>query len=190
MSERVGLFGGLFDPPHEGHRRLAMSFLASGYLDRLWVVPTAWPAHKAGKRTDFSHRHAMCGFAFADLPLLEILDVESELPAPSYTIHTLETLKSRHPDTEFMLCIGSDQLAAFHTWHRSTDILRIADVLVAERVGHPVEMPPELVRFADSFTIVRHVPTNHASTQARTDPESSDLAEKVRRYIRLNGLYG
>ncbi len=190
MSERIGLFGGLFDPPHNGHRRIAMSFLASGYLDRLWVVPTAWPAHKIGKRTDFNHRYAMCGFAFADLPQLQVIDVESELPAPSFTIHTLLSLRARRPEAQFVLCMGTDQLHAFHIWHRWTDILKFADLLVVERIGFPTEIPTALKRYADSITFVRHSPTDHASMLARLDPEQADLPEKVKRYIQLNRLYG
>lgn len=190
MPERVGLFGGLFDPPHNGHRGLAKSFLASGYLDRLWVVPTAWPAHKTGHRTDFSHRMAMCGFAFADLPQVEVLDIESELPAPSYTIHTLDVLRERHPEHEFVICLGSDQLRDFHTWHRWLDILKHADLLVAERIGFQPEVPSELARHVEAITFVRHLPTDHASSRIREAVDQGDLADKVRRYIRLNALYG
>lgn len=190
MPERIGLFGGLFDPPHAGHRRLAESFLASGYLDRLWVVPTAWPAHKTGGRADFSHRYAMCGFAFADLHALDVLDIETELPAPSFTVHTLDVLRSRHPETEFVLCLGSDQLQAFHTWYRWSDILHHTGLLVAERLGYPCDIPETLIRYADAITFVRHDPTDHASSASRGNPDQADLAEKVKRYIRLNGLYG
>lgn len=190
MSVRIGVYGGLFDPPHYGHREAALSFLDSGYLDRLLIVPTAWPPHKASKPADFTHRMAMCGFAFADLHQTDIMDLESELPAPSYTIHTLETLRNRIPDADWSICIGADQLESFHRWYRSTDILSIADLLVVERIGHPAVVPPTLDRFADSVTFVRHRPTSQSSSALRAGRMMEDVPEKVRRYIRLNRLYG
>ncbi len=188
MSERIGLLGGMFDPPHTGHRAIASSFLRSGYIDRLWILPTAHPPHKAASHSSFDHRLAMCRFAFDGLTACDIMDVESELPAPNYTIYTLQHLKTTFPDAEFCLCIGADSLHGFHRWHRWEELIHQAPLLVAARTGYEASIPDALRKASHQIQFVRHEATDESSTQVR-DGSFDDLHPKVRRYIDLNGLY-
>lgn len=188
MSERIGLMGGMFDPPHPGHRAIATSFLRSGYIDRLWILPTAHPPHKGPSETTFAHRLAMCRFAFDGLFSCDISDLESELPAPNYTIATLLHLKATFPEAEFCLCIGADSLLTFHTWHRWEEILNQAPLLVAARAGYEDRIPETLSAHHHQIRFVSHDATGDSSTDARKGA-SDGLHPKVRRYIALNGLY-
>jgi len=188
MSERIGLMGGMFDPPHPGHRAIASSFLRSGYIDRLWILPTAHPPHKSASQTPFEHRLAMCRFAFDGLTSCEIHDVESELPAPNYSILTLLHLKTAYPDAEFCLCVGADSLHSFHTWHRWEELIHLAPLLVAAREGFETVVPEPLRKVSHQIQFVRHEATSDSSTVVRNGALHG-LHPKVRRYIDLNGLY-
>ena len=130
-----GLFGGAFDPPHLGHLAVAAVALAAGALERLVVVPCF--DHPLGKRmAPWEDRLAMCRLAFVHLARVDVSAIESELPSPSLTLRTLETLAARRPDVRWRLVIGSDTLADRSQWHRFDDIVRLAEPLVVGRAGH------------------------------------------------------
>lgn len=188
MSERIGLMGGMFDPPHPGHRAIASSFLRSGYIDRLWILPTAHPPHKGPSETAFEHRLAMCRFAFDGLFSCDISDVESELPSPNYTIATLQHLKATVPEAEFCLCIGADSLHTFHKWHRWEELIQATPLLVAAREGYETIIPEALSAHQHQIRFVRHEATDESSTRVRNG-SLDGLHPKVLRYIALNGLY-
>lgn len=188
MNERIGLMGGMFDPPHPGHRSIATSFLRSGYIDRLWILPTAHPPHKSASQTSFAHRLAMCRFAFDGLFSCDISDLESELPAPNYTIATLHHLKVTFPEAEFCLCIGADSLHSFHKWHRWEDLITTTPLLVAARTGYEERIPEILAAHANQIRFVKHDSMENSSSQVRNG-SSTELHPKVLRYITLNGLY-
>jgi len=188
MTERIGLMGGMFDPPHPGHRAIASSFLRSGYIDRLWILPTAHPPHKSSSATDYHHRLAMCRFAFDGLVNCDVSDIESEMATPNYTLFTLQHVHNLHPDVQFCLCIGSDSLNRFTTWFRWEDILRTADLLVAVRNGDEATIPESLTHHSRHIRFIPHEPVKDSSTHYRNHPESG-LHPKVARYIALNELY-
>jgi nicotinate-nucleotide adenylyltransferase len=130
----------------------------------------------------------MCRFAFDGLTACDIHDIESELPAPNYSIHTLQHLKHDYPEAEFCLCIGADSLHSFHTWHRWEELIHLAPLLVAARTGYDTVIPEPLRKVSHQIQFVRHDASEESSTQARLG-QLDDLHPKVRRYIALNGLY-
>lgn len=133
---RVGLFGGAFDPVHLGHLLLAEWCREDAGLDEVWFVPTYKPPHDKGRDlTRFDHRCDMLGFAIASQPKFRVEPIERELPPPSYTLRTLESLASRHPGYDFSLLVGADTLADLPNWHRPSDVLRRAGLVVAPRPG-------------------------------------------------------
>ncbi len=191
MAGRIGLFGGAFDPPHNGHRAVAESLVASGLIDRLWILPTAWPPHKQAPTAPFPQRVEMCRYAFAGISGADIHEIEAELPAPSFFIHTLDHLMREYPEIGFVLCLGSDSLHNLPKWYRWTDILRKADVLVAERPGFPVTLPDALKPFEGGIRLLGHAPVAADSTSIRNgEASAADLPPRVARYIALNRLYG
>ena len=131
--QRVGMFGGAFDPPHGAHRALAQAAVEQLRLDRLHVLPTGHAWHKSRTLLPAAHRIAMCERAFGDLPHVCIDVRETERPGPSYTADTLAELRTEYPQAELFLVLGADQLQAFRTWVRWQDVLALATLAVANR---------------------------------------------------------
>src|SRR5262245_54531603 len=114
---RIGVFGGTFDPVHQGHLILAEQCREQGRLDQVWFVPAARPPHKlAGPLTPFHQRVEMLSFALAGHPAFRIEELEKERSGPSYTVDTLTELHRRHPGHEWFLLIGSDTLHDMPNW--------------------------------------------------------------------------
>ncbi len=130
---RIGVYGGAFDPPHWAHRTLAEAALAQLRLDRLLILPTGQAWHKARSLTDAHHRLAMCLLAFGDLPNTQVDPRETRRSGPSFTADTLQELRREHPTAQLFLLLGADQLLAFKTWMRWTDVLQLAQLAVANR---------------------------------------------------------
>jgi len=136
---RVGVFGGTFDPVHFGHLILAEQAREQGQLDQVWFIPAARPPHKReDELTRFDYRAEMLTLAIAGNPAFRILELEKERPGPSYTVDTLAELRSRTPDTDFWLLIGSDTLEDLGSWHERQRLPELAGLLVMPRPGHAV----------------------------------------------------
>lgn len=131
--QRIGLFGGAFDPPHDAHIALARAAIDELQLDRLHIVPTGDAWHKTRPLSPGVHRLAMCRLAFADVPRVLVDDRELRRDGPTYTVDTLTELRAEHPDAELFLQIGADQAAVFHGWRRPDEILRLATLSIAVR---------------------------------------------------------
>lgn len=131
--QRIGLFGGAFDPPHDAHVALARAAIDELRLNRLHIAPTGDAWHKTRPLSPGVHRLAMCRLAFADVPHVVVDDRELLRDGPTYTIDTLTELQAEYPGAALFLQIGADQAAAFHTWRRAADILRIATLSIAVR---------------------------------------------------------
>ena len=132
-GRRIGVFGGAFDPPHRAHLALAQLAVEQLQLDELLVFPTGQAWHKARPLSAAEHRLAMTRLAFAQVPKAHVDDRELRREGATYTIDTLEALRTQEPDCALFLVIGSDQAEALTRWHRWTAILEIATICVAVR---------------------------------------------------------
>lgn len=138
---RVLLYGGTFDPPHNGHLHNLASAAACAKPDVAVVMPAGVPPHKAASRTPAGLRLEMCRcFAAlggtAEIPRVEISDWEIRRAAagePDYTVDTLAMLTEKYPGAALYLAVGSDMLLSFDTWRRWRDILRMAVLVVTSR---------------------------------------------------------
>lgn len=131
--QRVGMFGGSFDPPHWAHRALAEVALSQLQLDVLHILPTGQAWHKSRVLSPAEHRVAMCELAFGDLPHTRIDPREILRDGPSYTADTLGELADQYPGATLYLVLGADQLLAFKRWVRWQDVLDKATLAVANR---------------------------------------------------------
>ncbi|MBR6568267.1 MAG: nicotinate (nicotinamide) nucleotide adenylyltransferase [Clostridia bacterium] len=130
---RIGIFGGTFNPPHKGHKKLALNIKEKADLDRIIIIPTFTPPHKEGKDlASGEHRIKMCEMMFTE-DFFTVSDMEISRRDKSYTYYTLLELKKVCPDDELFLIIGSDMLLSFHTWFRYEDILPMVTLCVATR---------------------------------------------------------
>ena len=135
MNERIGIFGGTFDPPHAGHLALAEWAREKLHLTRVLFVPAGTPPHKRGRRvSDARHRVAMTRLAARGNPAFEVSTLETRRSGPSFTVETLRALHANHPRARLYLLIGADSLAEFHTWREPDEIARLAILAVAERL--------------------------------------------------------
>jgi nicotinate-nucleotide adenylyltransferase len=125
--ERLGLFGGTFDPPHVGHLILASEAKSQLELTRvLWTV-TPDPPHKQDQIiTALEHRLAMVRLAIQDNPAFELSDIELNRPGPHYTIDTIRLLAKENPNAEIVPIIGGDSLQELPTWHQPEEIVYAA----------------------------------------------------------------
>jgi nicotinate-nucleotide adenylyltransferase len=138
-AERIGIFGGTFDPPHVGHLLVAADACAALRLDRLLLVPSAAPPHKRGKvRATAEQRLAMVRAAVAGDERFEVDDLELRRPGASYTVDTLRELAVRHPGAELFFIVGVDQLREFHSWREPEEVARLAHLAVMAREGESV----------------------------------------------------
>ncbi len=140
---RVGLLGGSFDPVHNGHLQTARTALERCHLQRVVWMPGATPPHKRGRQlADAEHRLAMLRLALAPEPRFELSRLEIDRGGVSYTIDTLTTLRSVHPDWDLWLILGMDSLRDLPTWYRATEVVDLCTVVTVARPG--VAAPEDL----------------------------------------------
>jgi nicotinate-nucleotide adenylyltransferase len=131
---RVGVYGGSFDPPHEGHLHVARTALARLGLDRvIWLVSTRNPLKTQNDPAELPARMAATR-RLARGPFMRVSDLEKRIGA-RFTLDTLRVLKARHPAVHFIWIMGADNLAGFHHWRGWADIFREIPIAVVARPG-------------------------------------------------------
>jgi nicotinate-nucleotide adenylyltransferase len=139
---RIGLFGGTFNPIHNGHLWAASKVKDGFNLDRVYLIPAAVPPHKtAGTLADADDRLQMINSAIAGLSGISVADVELRRPGPSYTIDTVRHFKKELPnDSRIFLMVGLDAFLEIDTWKSYRELLGQIAVIVMAR---PVETCPD-----------------------------------------------
>jgi nicotinate-nucleotide adenylyltransferase len=139
---RLGIFGGSFDPVHNGHLALARACQQQVGLDEVWFMPTAVQPLKAhGPHAGDSDRVEMLRLATADEPAWRVCTLEIERGGRSYTIDTLRQLHEELPEAELFFLIGADALRDAAQWKEPREIFRLATPLIVHRPG---EAQPDL----------------------------------------------
>lgn len=195
---KVLLYGGTFDPPHNGHMNNLRAALERVQPDRAIVMPAGIPPHKAASATPGPVRLAMCACFTALSPVVEVSDWEIRQGGRSYTVHTLEMLRERFPGAELYLSVGSDMLLGFQKWRRWQDILQMADLVVeSRRPGDEdaLHQAAETLQAAGGRVLFAHAESYPcASSELRTGqiPRAAwgqYLPDIVRQVIDAEGLY-
>ena len=133
---RIGVFGGSFDPIHQGHLILAEQCREQADLDAVWFVPCALSPHKTqGAQGTDRQRIEMIELAIAGHPAFQLARIEIYRGGVSYTVDTLKAICELHPDDELFLLLGADSLDSFDTWHEPGEICQLATPLVVNRPG-------------------------------------------------------
>jgi nicotinate-nucleotide adenylyltransferase len=146
---RVGLFGGSFNPAHEGHAHVAETARRRLRLDRvIWLVSPQNPLKSSHETADLAHRLAGAR-AVARGPGMIVTDIETRLGS-AYTIDTVRALQARNPGVKFVWIMGADSLASFHRWRGWTQIMREVPVAVVSRpwIAIKSRFAPAARRFA------------------------------------------
>ena len=161
----IGLFGGSFNPIHNGHVRLAKSLLQEAALDEVWFLVSPQNPFKQNQQLlDDDKRLQLVRLALKEEPQLIASDFEFHLPKPSYTWNTLQALEREYPERKFTLLIGGDNWEAFDKWYRYEDILKRYPIIVYPREGSKV---PDVKFQASDIQIVETPLINISSTQIR-----------------------
>jgi nicotinate-nucleotide adenylyltransferase len=147
-KQRVAVFGGSFDPIHNGHLALAGEVISRGLADEVWLMVTPQNPHKQDKiLSDERLRFQMAQLAVEGMDGVKACDFEFSLPRPSYTLTTLTALDEAFPDKEFCLLIGADNWEKFDRWYKGDEILSRYGIIVYPR-GSEGEPPlPSGVRW-------------------------------------------
>ena len=131
---RLGIFGGAFNPVHNGHINLAKSYLNSLNLDKLLIIPTGNPPHRdAAGLADGKSRLDMLSLAFGGVDKIEVSDIEFQRKEKSYTYETVKEIRKIYADAEIFLIIGADQFLSFDKWYRYEDLLKEVVLCTAAR---------------------------------------------------------
>jgi nicotinate-nucleotide adenylyltransferase len=133
MAEKRLLFGGTFDPVHNGHLIVARALAEEMGFDRVVLVPTNQPPHKPPASASAEDRLAMLRLAVRDEPAFEVSGVELRRRGPSYTLDTLQELHAAHPAAELHWAIGADMLEDLPRWHRIGEVLAACTLVVMVR---------------------------------------------------------
>ena len=145
MVERIGAFGGSFNPVHFGHLRTAEEIRARLSLSKILFIPTYEPPHKQTAALSYNHRKSMTALAIMDNPFFVLENIEEKLPVPSYTYRTMQALiKLYGADTEFYFIMGEDDFSNINTWHSPSLLFSLCNIIVVTR-HNKESLPADLV---------------------------------------------
>jgi nicotinate-nucleotide adenylyltransferase len=200
MSERIGVFGGTFDPPHLGHLILAAEAFAQLRLDRVLWVLTADPPHKQGIAVSaLDDRLEMVRRTIADESKFELSTVDIDRPGPHYTVDTLDILRRQNSAAEIIMLLGGDSLHDLPKWSRPELLLAECDEIGVMRrpideintKGLEADLPGigKKLRFVDAplLQIASH---DIRERIKRGLPYKYYVPGPVYDYIHSRGLYG
>ena len=199
--ERIGIYGGTFNPPHIGHMQAAKQAAALLCLDKLLLIPDRIAPHKILPEGSASaqQRLQMLKIAASGIPKAEVSDLELKREGPSYTYLTILELKEQYPQAELFFIMGSDMFLSFHTWRNPQIIMRNASLAVLcrgdknEKQGIE-EQKATLEAQGAKVVLIPNEITAISSTDLRRmlvfDCAAPYLPEGVEEYIRKNALYG
>jgi len=194
-GSRLGVFGGTFDPPHNGHRIVAAEVADHLQLDRVIWIPAGQPPHKEGRDVGPAPlRLEMVRAAIGEDVRFEADDLELRRSGPSYTADTLEALCGSYPGSPLFLIVGVDQYRSLASWSRPEQILTRATLVVMDRGGEGARDAVPDVRGADAALVAPVTRVDISSTRVReilaAGGDVSDLVPPgVLEIIEREGLY-
>ena len=204
----ICLFGGTFDPVHNGHLHAAEAVQAALGIDQIRLVLSARPSHKDSTGASLEQRWAMLQLACADHLGLVPDDREMHRARPSYTVETLEALRAEAPGEDLAWVIGSDAYALLESWYRWQEVLTLANLIVLRRPGKFPAMSEAMTAYTREHQVENLDDCHHGGIFMLEDPMQEVSAQEIRvglaagkdvshlippavaLYIRDNGLYG
>ena len=137
--KKIGLYFGSFNPIHNGHLGIADYFAKSGELNEVWLVVSPHnPLKENNTLAADHHRLEMARLAVEGYRNIQICDIEFDLPRPSYTIDTMQALKSFWPEYQFTIIMGEDSLQSLHLWKNYRELIETYSIRVFPRDKNPI----------------------------------------------------
>lgn len=195
---RIGIFGGSFNPIHNGHIHLAETVKKEIALDKIIIVPSSNPPHKDGSEfAPDSDRLEMCRLAINGLDGFDVSDYEICQDKVCYTVYTMRHFKDEYPFDKLFLLVGSDMLLSFDTWFRYDDILKNSALAVVSREKNDdakLREKADILSVYGEVNIINSEPVEISSTEIRKKIKNHEkfscyLDKKVVKYIRMKNLY-
>lgn len=199
--KKIGILGGTFDPPHNGHIYIAEQAYKRLKLDKIIFMPAGSPPHKTHKQiTDENIRYEMVKLITKGYPYFDVSDYEISKGGLSYTYLTLKHLNEANKDCKFYFIAGADSLLQLNNWRNVQGILDNAALVVFGRPGFPKEKLLEEKnkveeKYNHEIIYLDLLELNISSSQIREEIENGlpipdeVLTEEVREYIGYMGLY-
>lgn len=196
-NKKLAIFGGTFNPPHLGHKKMIEMLLGLEIFENIIVMPSFIPPHKKGNFAPARDRFKMCCMSFGGLKGVTVSDFEISMGGKSYTVLTLEELKKQGIVFPGFV-VGADSLVNFHKWYRYEDILKLAHLVVYKRAGvseaELLSAKANLEALGGKITLLDFYPPDISSTEIRETLKQGGsaeefLTESVNEYIIDNGLY-
>jgi nicotinate-nucleotide adenylyltransferase len=198
--KKIGVFGGTFDPVHIGHLVAAQIAAEDAGLDLVVFVPAGTPPHKTEQPVTASrHRLEMVRRAVAGNPVFSVSDWEIRQGGRSYTLRTLEYLRSRYADDELYFILGADTLEDLPNWHEPSKVVELARIIAVRRPGYDAlaaleRLSSRIKNIRGRIVYVESPRLEIASSWLRErirNGRSVDhlIPENVIRYIKENRLY-
>jgi nicotinate-nucleotide adenylyltransferase len=182
-AKRIGLYGGTFDPIHNGHLRVIVELLSRKIVDQIILIPSGQPLlREAGPTVDGATRLEMCKLAIEDLPKdikdsVYTSDIEIKRDGPSFAFDTVEEIEnSVSGEKELYWIIGSDAYANIEKWHRHEELQEKVNFIVIDRPGDD----------GDGIDIGA---LDISATQIRNDKQLNGISPSVRKFITERKLY-
>jgi len=178
---RVGIYGGTFDPIHNGHLQVIRQLIEKKIIDRLILVPAGQPLLRENSPVaSGAQRRAMCQLALTTLPEsisthVQVNPIEILRAGPSYAIDTVEAVRASYPNDEIFLIMGADAYSKIDQWHRAAELHALVSIICINRPG-----------FAPHGIDIAALDVSATAVRAGL---SADVPEIVGAFIRENNLY-
>lgn len=199
--KKIGLFGGTFNPIHNGHLHIAEKFVEQCALDCVIFLPAGNPYHKNTDLLASEHRLQMVELAIAPYPKFAVSDCDMVREGATYTIDTVSIFKQYYPSAQLYWLLGMDSLLNLHTWKNWQILVRQVKMVVANREGGSLaKAPRELQAWlgkamqSGDLILLNAENVDISSSQIRTDVNAGKnvinrLPENVNNYIQKYDLY-
>lgn len=178
LPEKIGVLGGTFDPPHNGHLAIAVQALSQLNLAQVLFAPTRYPPHKnIDGITTIEHRLEMVRLAIANTPQFVLSRIDVDRDGPTYTVDTMRLLRAQFGNhTELFFIMGADSLANILTWHAPDELMRLCRLAVFHRPG-----------FNPNFDeLEKHLPGLRERVVFLASPALDIAASDLQRRLRAN----
>ena len=209
MPRIIGVFGGTFDPVHNGHVLTISELLEKLPFEKILVIPNLQPPHRESSQVSYKHRYEMASMAFKDIPKTIVDNRESLRDGPSYAIETVKEIMSEEEGVRVVMIVGSDSFVDIHSWYKWQDLINLVDFVIMKRPDLPLlknKKAKDLVSvkgfkkdlFEDSKLNIFEIEVTPFKISSSSIREKIVKGKKidhlvntlVKEYIKKHGLYG